>query len=92
MKEITHIPQDKLQIIAEVNKKMLVDSIHPYPGQKLYELNMVTGELKEAEIKSTNASFHQGGIIKNVIIKENCNYVAAINIANAQKKFFKAIR
>lgn len=73
---------------AEQKKVKHVASIHPHNGHTCYELDKVTGAIKPAQIQETNCTI-TGGVIKKVIIRENCLYTSALNITNAQKKFFK---
>lgn len=91
MKELQPQPQDKETAAAHrpVIKQTKLDSLVPYPGQKLWEFNTKTGHLREAEYESTVVDFGTKEVTRKVIIREHCKYVLAINKFNAQKKFFR---
>lgn len=93
MKELTiHIRENNMPVVVkEFKKTKFITSIHPHNGHTCFELNKKTGSIQPAAIKEINCTI-TGGIIKKVIINENCLYVSALNIENAQKKFFKHLR
>jgi len=58
-------------------------------GMKVWECDLATGDIIEAEIKETRYVLSTGRIRKNyqVLIRENCMYEYAINGENATRKF-----
>lgn len=54
-----------------------------YPGQRLFEFNYVKGEI---EFASMVGKKYSRDTIVQFEIKDNCNYVSAINIEGACKK------
>jgi hypothetical protein len=78
-------------IVREVKKQKHITSFIPHKGHTCYELNLKEGTIQPAVISETTADI-KGGTHKKVIIKEGCLYTSALNITNAQKKFFKHLR
>ena len=76
------------------------------PNQKCYELNLMTNEIVLATIDVKLNPFATGkkldllnGVVngeskftQNIVTKENCIYVNAINLKNASRKFTQAIQ
>jgi hypothetical protein len=86
------------QIEKEQEKKFelfLEKTIHPHKGHKLYEFNLDTGEVKEAEYDLKSDYIWQPNwkpgmpIASNraLLVKQGCTYVSALNKAAAIKKF-----
>jgi hypothetical protein len=61
-------------------------------GHKIWEINLVTNECKEAEYdKDINVDFQTKNTVKVLVEKENCIYIPCLNEENARKKFDKII-
>lgn len=96
MKEVKEQEQDQVVNVkqVEVEKKLkYVGSLKPKKGQKIWEFNHKTGEIKIAEMEEMPINpFKKGrsglpeGPRKKLVINENCVYVPEINIQNAVKK------
>jgi hypothetical protein len=77
---------------AEIKKKeVLVKRFRPHANHILFEVDMVTGEVKRAELEVQAISFEKASkndvsLSKKVIMRENCKYISAMNIKNAMKK------
>ncbi|MBP9720571.1 MAG: hypothetical protein KBD02_04850 [Bacteroides sp.] len=86
--KITPDNPDKLQVVqqAPVKTETLMDSIRPFKGHTLFEINCSTGNIIAAEYEEINATLH-GGVKKKVIIKENCLYISCLNKKSALKKY-----
>lgn len=71
----------------------LVASGVPHPNHKVWEINLITGEVKLATAFKKN--IHWSAAVKgkfrssNILVKENCAYVFALNPENALKKYNK---
>lgn len=63
------------------------------PNMKVWECNLITGQIKEAEmIKITRQNYFVGELTTNeVVINKNCLYDLAINGVNATRKFEQRI-
>lgn len=79
---------DKLQVVQQVPVKTetLVDSIQPFKGHTLFEIDCSTGNIVVAKYEEINATLH-GGTKKKIIIKENCLYISCLNKKSALKKY-----
>lgn len=96
MKETENLKSDKIEIVKEVEVKkgiQLIGSFKPKKGHTLFEVNMVTGEVKKAEYEVDTAihfnkakAIKQAGTRSKVIVKENCTYHAALNVQNLFRK------
>lgn len=97
MKELELHQSDKQQVVAErqIEKQhILIGTIKPKPGQKLYEIDLATLVVKETEYVAVNADFVKASLgnhaaNRKVLIKENHDYMPALNIDVAVKKFAK---
>lgn len=92
MKELNNQLQDK-PMAAEhrpMHSQKWIGEIIPYPGHTVYQLNLYTGIIEEAPIEEVNATIG-GGIRKKVIRQPGYLYVSALNVKNADRKFFKMI-
>lgn len=58
-------------------------------GQSFYELNTITKIIKPVTFES--AITLNGKVRKKFTLRENCFYVPALNIKNAEKKFLKLL-
>lgn len=79
-------------IVQNVREKKFIGSIKMERGQKLFELNLKTGDIKLAEFKESVIEFplHQKSPLskrKELIVGEDCMYRPAINLVNAKRKF-----
>ena len=71
-----------------------VGSVRRLPGLKLYEYDLTTGEIREADVQ-TEATLKLDGPVGRtgkVDAKELCLYVQALNRENAARKFREMIR
>ena len=101
MKIISDIKNDldivampKLEIQAKINKELkYLGSLNHQPGHTLFEVNLNTGQIKEATIKRDIAvSVYGKPIYKSKVqIGADCYYLEAQNIKNAKKKFLKML-
>ena len=83
------------EIVAEQRKEISrVGSVRRIPGLKLYEYDLTTGEIREADVQ-TEATLKLDGPVGRtgkVDAKELCLYVQALNRENAARKFRDMIR
>lgn len=82
------------KVVVEDHEKAYLGSISPYPGQKMWQLNMRTGQITEAVVevyKSMDSITGKEVTKRKIIVEKERRYVAAINYANARKKFGKII-
>ena len=103
MEELKNIDRkiNKLAVHSEKKQKQEVEytfneSIRPYKGHLVFEINELTLEINEAEgvrrnyitwedaIKSMN-----GGYKKEILIRKDCVYISALNKESAMKRYFK---
>ena len=93
MKELKQHRPDEQHIKAEVPAKrqeVYMGALRPKPGQKVWQCDLKTGEVKEAEFDNTTVNAlapHK----KKVRVKPGHIYAVAINKANAEKKFVKLL-
>lgn len=83
------------EIVAEQRKEISrIGSVRRLPGLKLYEYDLTTGEIREADVQ-TEATMKLDGPVGRtgkVDAKELCLYVQALNRENAARKFRDMIR
>lgn len=92
--------KDKLEIKATQEKKdekTLLGRLSVLPGHKLFEINVDTQEVTEAEFNTMDVldwNSAVGKTVKNksVIKKDRCLYISALNKKNALKKLAKRIK
>lgn len=99
MKELTNHIKENIKLEAQKEqqkekKHVLLGKIKPKKGQKIYEINEETGEIKEAEFVSKTINFIQAAkkdfsLKKELVIKPDCVYIPALNTENAKKKYLK---
>lgn len=80
--------QDNKVIAAEqrqVKTERHIASLRAYPGHRVFQFNLATGEVTQAKIDSVTATFN-GGTSKKVTQLPNCLYCTALNKRNAIKK------
>ena len=89
VEKITPDNPDKLQVVQQVPIKTetLMDSIRPFKGHTLFEIDCSTGNIVAAEYEQIDGLFSGGGVRKKVIIKENCLYISCLNKKSALKKY-----
>ncbi len=83
------------EIVAEQRKEISrVGSVRRLPGLKLYEYDLTTGEISEADVQTEATLKLEGpvGRTGRVDAKELCLYVQALNRENAARKFRDMIR
>lgn len=69
-------------------------TLKPHKGHTCFEINVVTGEICEANIESSNKRYQisgpgKGFVKKKIMVKDNCIYLTALNKENALKKYKK---
>jgi hypothetical protein len=100
MKELQDLKADQTEVHAQrqQEKKLAYHgSFRLHPGQKVWECNVATQEIREAEYAVGSVSF--ADTVKNslvtvrhsLIMKEGCLYAPAINKKNARDKFVKML-
>lgn len=79
---------------AETQKKKqsnFVGSLNIHKGQKCFELNIKTGDIKLAEYDNQTINYptskQTSSIHRKLTLNDECIYVVAINLKNAKKKF-----
>lgn len=96
MNELKQHSTDQIQNVrqVEVEKKLAYMGSHKmHKGQKMWEFNRATGEIRIAEMEEMPINVLEktqsglpAGPKKKLIVNENCTYVPALNIENAVKK------
>lgn len=91
MKE-TELPSKENIEISVTQKQQkgnkLIGKIVPHNGHKMWEINTQTLEVKQ--VKYSNATYSPyGETKKEIIIKQGCVYISALNEKNALKKYKK---
>lgn len=103
MKELQAIQKDVVEIpaIKPIKKEeRFVGRISPHKGQHVYELNTITGDIRQLtdnDFEDTNVSYPVGKqtittVRRKLLVNERCVYVAALNKPNAAKKFKKFLQ
>lgn len=98
MKEL----EEKVKVDQEIHadqqqeKKMqFIGSTNLQAGHKLWELDVFSGEIKEADFDTSEVvvDFEENRTIgrKKLIMKQGCLYAGALNKKNAFKKFQKMV-
>lgn len=107
MKELEQHRIDKAELhaVKPIKKEVKLDAtIKPKPGQKVYQLDLDTGLITEAEYKKERVELVESinlitdekmglvpKIIKDIERKPNCRYWPAINAENANRHFHKLL-
>lgn len=91
-----NIDKTELRAVAPIKKeKKFLGSMKLQKGQKCYEMNLKTGVISEAVYREECILIDKNTSIakykKKLFLQENCLYTVAINLSNAQRKFFKMI-
>lgn len=66
-------------------------ALRPQPGQKCYQIEVATGEVKLAVFHDVAASLN-GKVTDMLRLKDGYMYCCAININSAKKKFGKLLK
>lgn len=93
MKELQESIKDKVESAEqrEIKKALILfGHLKPQRGQKVYELDITTHQIKEAAIEIT-ATFRKGADNRKLVVKNDCWYAVAINRENACRKFLKML-
>lgn len=91
--------KDTIKVVGEkeVEKKLkLLGSIRPKKGHTLFEINLKTLEMREAETEIQPVVFREGQskfvpLRKKVVVKVGHTYISALNKKNALKHLAKRI-
>ena len=94
------MPKDAIHSQQQEKQTILSKTERRIAGLTVYEQNTVTGEIKVAELQPIvvpaktimvfSSKIKIGGCISyDVVMKEDCRYVQALNKKNAIKKFNK---
>lgn len=90
MKEIKQQDKDQIKIHkqAEIQKGLkYLGSTRIRPGHTLWEYNFVTGEIDKAKMDAQVIVTGDGQKVrKKVEVKENCQYIGALNRKNLIRK------
>src|SRR3954470_22058892 len=95
MKELNPIIErqgEKIELseVKPVEKKEVYQgSMWVHPGQKCWEYDFITNEVKEAEYESVTVEFGETVVDRKILIKKNCGYAVALNAKNAMRKLSK---
>jgi len=104
MKIINHIPDDKksnieisIQKKQEVEKFIFIGVLKPKPNQRVFKVNLISGEVSEVLFFNKSKTINYLDVInkkqsikeRDIIIKEGYDYVIKLNIENAVKYFQK---
>ena len=74
-----------------------VGTLKPKRNHRVYEINITTLSIKEAEFETQSDFVMKNGKIvdgmkKKIVVNDGCVYVSAMNAENAIKKFNKKIK
>lgn len=101
MKETHKHNPDQVKNVRQVEiekKDVLLGSLALKKGQKIFEVNMVTGDVKIAEFEQQPISLIEKKNNKfapnrsKLIINKDCKYIPALNIENAMRKLGFAVK
>lgn len=92
MKELEPKNQDKQELVVPATTSKVIQSLKPYPGHRVFELNIEQGLIREAEVER-NVVLGESGPRKSgkVMMKPGCIYCTALNAHSADKKFLKML-
>ena len=91
--DIVNIPKQEIQ--AKINKELkYIGSMKHFAGHTLFEIDLITGEVRKAVINNTVTVGLNGKEThkRKVNIKADCYYIEALNIKNAIRKFNKILK
>ena len=88
--------KEKLSVVAEKEiekKQKFHGTIRPHKGHTLFQINLNTKEITEAQFEDMPYVISQknNGKKKRVIMLPDCVYISALNPNNALKKLLKSI-
>lgn len=101
MKESQNHNPDKIENIKQVQveeQQVKLGSLTMKKGHKIFEVNMVTGDVKIAEMEALPVSFaekQKNRFAPNkskLVVNKDCRYVSALNIQNAMRKLGFAVK
>ena len=88
--------KDKLSVVVKKQQEAqlkFIERIKPHRGHTLFELNKSTKEIKKAKFEQQdihfNADVKRAKKRRVLIANDDCFYVSALNLKNAQKKLIK---
>ena len=88
--DIIALPKQEIQ--AKISKEQkYIGSIRHRPGHTLFEVNLKTGQIKEAVLDRRVSVGLDGkeSYQTKVQVNKGCYYLEALNIKNAKKRFVK---
>lgn len=88
------LTKDQISKVQKLQTELtLIDSVKKIPGHQLFELNVDSGELSLADVKTeVKLGSNLLPVYHNsIVIKPRCIYVQALNRKNAEKKILKTI-
>jgi hypothetical protein len=92
MKELIQHQKEELQVHStteQQKKQKYLGSLKLQKGLTCWELNIITGLIKQAHFESEAVNYttnNKSAIRRKLIIKENCIYEMALNLDNAVRK------
>jgi hypothetical protein len=96
MQELQNYRAEQVQIAGqrEVRKeKKYLGTLHPHTGHKIWQIDLSTKEIAEAEFEKEDHILTARGVNsrKRILVKPHHLYCSALNRKNALKKFVKMI-
>lgn len=93
IQEINQSQDKEVQIIQNKVEQVLLKRERVIPGCKLYECNLMTKEIIEANFTQNTCTLLSSSAdvvkTKSLIVNRDCVYIQAINLSNATRKFEK---
>lgn len=92
MKELESNPKEKTEISIQKKKqveKQLVGVLKPHSGHNIFEIDLETLDVKYAQFVNYTFSIGKNHTNKELLVREGCVYVCALNKNNALKKYLK---
>lgn len=89
MKELDAHKKEEIVVRAQKQhekQQVFIGKFRPQPGQKIWQIDLKTQEVTEAEIDEAAVTL-TGDIAKKIITKPKHLYCVAINKTNALRKF-----
>ena len=96
MKELNQQPKTLHEVVITQKKQQEVElqytgSIKPHRNHKVWEINLITFEVKEAEYIQEKQIFFGSNLEhlppRKIIMNPNCFYIAALNAKTALKRY-----
>lgn len=96
LEKLNHLSAHEINVQDEELKRTHISHFDIKPGQKLWEINVVTGKIGLPEYREVNVSFEtaqKGNVAKKMVLdqKPECVYFVALNKKNAERKYLKAL-